>query len=345
MLTRAKVRNAVIPAAGYGTRMLPATKAIPKEMLPVAGKPLIRHAVEEAAASGIETVILVLRSDESLPQTHFRRNPELEIFLEERQQTAEGEHVRRLTRLAEIVYVWQERPLGLAHAISCVQSVVGEETFAVLLPDVIMLAEIPVTLQLLRARQQQGGSIVAIREVEACAVERHGIVSADPTGVHSSNNTVRVTNLVEKPTPTQACSRFGVFGRYLLEPAVWDFIAQTPADRRGEVQLTDALCRLCKESPLYGHFFEGQCFDAGGKSRARSSESRPPPTTLALRIASFKTGREFPSIALFHPPSAAPPGADPIEFSFPTPIDVYLSGWSAPNRKRRSQTVLTYCSY
>ncbi len=252
----------MIPAAGFGTRMLPATKAIPKEMLPVAGKPLIQFTVEEAVASGIETIILVVRKSKSILQAHFGRNLELESFLEERQQSAAADLVRCVAGLAEIVYVEQEAPLGLAHAISCARPLVGDEAFAVLLPDVIMLGEVPVTRQLLSAREQHGGSVVAVREVESRDVERHGIIRVDSDVVPSARS-VRLAALVEKPSAAHAPSRFGVFGRYVLEPVVWDFIAQVPPDPRGELQLTDALHLLCHESPLFGHFFEGSHYDAG----------------------------------------------------------------------------------
>ena len=258
-----KVRKAVIPVAGFGTRLLPATKAIPKEMLPVAGKPLIQFAVEEAAASGIETVIIVIRNHQSILEAHFGRNLELESFLEERQQTEAANLVRHLAGLAEIVYVEQERPLGLAHAIFCARPLIAEETFAVLLPDVIMLGEIPVTRQLLSAREQHGGSVVAIRQVEPRDVERYGIVYADRGTADSSSRSVRVTSLVEKPSPAQASSRLGIFGRYLLDPLIWDHFAQTSPDPRGEIQLTDALHLHCSERPVFGHFFEGRHYDAG----------------------------------------------------------------------------------
>jgi UTP--glucose-1-phosphate uridylyltransferase len=258
-----KIRKAVIPAAGFGTRMLPATKAIPKEMLPVAGKPLIQYAVEEAAASGIETVVLVIRNHKSLLQAHFGRNLELESFLEERHQTASADLVRLLPAPAEILYVEQEKPLGLAHAISCARPLVGDEAFAVLLPDVIMLGELPVTRQLLSARETHGGSVVAIREVEPCEVERHGIIRADPDFLSSFVRSVRVAGLVEKPSGDRAPSRLGVFGRYLLEPGIWDSIAQITPDPKGELQLTDALNLFCQERPLFGHFFAGLHYDAG----------------------------------------------------------------------------------
>jgi UTP--glucose-1-phosphate uridylyltransferase len=262
-----KAVKAVIPAAGFGTRMLPATKAVPKEMLPVAGKPLIQYAVEEAAASGIETVILVTRNHKSLIQSHFTRDHELESFLEGRHLKAAAELVRRLTELVDLRYVEQKKPLGLAHAIGCARSLVGAEPFVVLLPDVIMVSDNePVTHQLIRAHEQHRGSIVAIREVEARELERHGIVQVERSTDHPFAMSVTVTGLVEKPSVETAPSRLGVFGRYLLEPAIWDAIAQTDPDARGEVQLTDALNLLCRKSPLYGLFFEGQHYDAGDRT-------------------------------------------------------------------------------
>jgi UTP--glucose-1-phosphate uridylyltransferase len=258
-----KIVKAVIPAAGFGTRMLPATKAIPKEMLPVAGKPLIQYAVEEAAASGIETVILVVRSHKSLIQAHFARDLELESFLQRRHFTNAAELVRRVEQPVEVRFVEQEKPLGLAHAISCAQSLVGNESFVVVLPDVIVASAEPATLQLIRAHQDHAGSVVAIREIQQQDVERHGIVRIERSAALPSSKSVRVIGLVEKPWPAAAPSRLGVFGRYLLEPAIWDVIARTNPDARGEVQLTDALNLLCQTNLLLGLCFEGHHYDAG----------------------------------------------------------------------------------
>ena len=255
--------KAVIPAAGFGTRMLPATKAIPKEMLPVAGRPLIQYAVEEAAASGIETVILVVRSRKSLIRAHFAPDPELESFLQKRHLTDAAELVHRLAQLVDLRFVEQEKPLGLAHAISCAHSLIGNEPFVVLLPDVIVASAEPATLQLIRAHRHGAGSVVAIREVEQQHVERHGIVRIERSTALPSTKSVRVTGLVEKPPATAAPSRLGVFGRYLLEPAIWDVIARTNPDARGEAQLTDALNLLCQTNLLSGLCFEGHHYDAG----------------------------------------------------------------------------------
>jgi len=257
------VKKAVIPSAGFGTRMLPATKAVPKEMLPVAAKPMIQYAVEEAVAAGIETIILVVRGNKTVLQGHFSRDPELESLLETRQQFAAAHAVRRLAEFGDLRYVEQEKPLGLAHAISCAAPLVGEEPFVVLLPDVIISAAEPATLQLIRAYERHGGSVVAIREIESREVERHGVIKTSDVANTSCNNSIRVTQLVEKPAPSDAPSRLGIFGRYLLEPAIWNSIAKTARGVGGEVQLTDAMNLLCRESPVYGLFFEGQHYDAG----------------------------------------------------------------------------------
>lgn len=265
MSNHRKIITAVIPAAGFGTRMLPATKAVPKEMLPVAGKPLIQYSVEEAVASGIETVVLVVRGPKSLIHGHFSRDHELESFLEERHLSASSDLVRRLAGLAELRYVEQKKPLGLAHAISCARPFVGEEPFVVLLPDVIMAHDEPVTHQLIRGYEEHGGSFVAVREVDALDVRRFGIVRIDRSSPSASANSVRLTGLVEKPSIDQAPSRLGVFGRYLLTPQIWDAIAQTRPDARGEIQLTDALDLLCRNDLVLGFYFAGLHYDAGDR--------------------------------------------------------------------------------
>jgi UTP--glucose-1-phosphate uridylyltransferase len=258
-----KIVKAVIPAAGFGTRMLPATKVLPKEMLPVARKPLIQFAVEEAAAAGIRTIIIVVGRHKALVQAHFNGDHQLQSFLESRQQAGRVELLRRSEKLADLRYVEQEEPRGLAHAISCARPLLGEKPFAVLLPDVIIAASEPATQQLIRAREELGGSVVAVREIEPGELQRHGVVGFDRTADVSFKKTIRLNKLVEKPRLQDAPSRIGVFGRYLLEPEIWDAIAKTGCDPHGEVQLTQALHLLCQEHPLYGCFFEGQHYDAG----------------------------------------------------------------------------------
>jgi UTP--glucose-1-phosphate uridylyltransferase len=263
MSPHSKVVKAIIPAAGLGTRMLPATKALPKEMLPVAGKPLIQYAVEEAAASGIETVILVVRDRKSLIQAHFARDTALESFLERRDRSAAAQLIRRLSEIVDLRYVEQEQPLGLAHAIHCALPLVGEESFVVLLPDVIVTGDEPVARQLMGAHERHGGSIVAIRDVAMHEVDRHGIVQVENCAASAQSHSYRVTGLVEKPSAAKAPTRLGVFGRYLLEASIWNAIERTAHDEHGEIQLTDALNLLCQTSELYGFPFEGQHYDAG----------------------------------------------------------------------------------
>lgn len=258
-----KIRKAVIPGAGFGTRMLPATKAVPKEMLPVAGKPLIQYAVEEAAASGIETVILVIRGHKSLIESHFSADQALESFLDERDLSGLGDVVRALPKIAELQFVQQKRPLGLAHAVSCARPLVGNDSFVVLLPDAIMVSREPVIHQLICVHEETGGSVVAVREVELQDVKRFGIVQVGGTAMGEAKKWVRLTGLVEKPTAADAPSRLGIFGRYLLEPPIWDAIARTSPDANGEVQLTDALNLLCQDQSLFGLCFEGEHYDAG----------------------------------------------------------------------------------
>ena len=258
-----RITKAVIPAAGFGTRMLPTTKALPKEMLPVAAKPMIQYAVEEAAAAGIETIIFVVRSNKSVIKAHFGPDPELVSLLEQRHQFGAASAVRRLGEFAELRFVEQEKPLGLAHAISCARSLVGDEPFAVLLPDVIIKAAEPATLQLMHAYEQHGGSVVAVREIKSHEVERFGVVRASDMPSSSFGSSIRITQLVEKPLPLDAPSRWGISGRYLLEPLIWDAIAKTRCGAGGEVQLTDALNLLCHQRAVYGFVFEGQHYDTG----------------------------------------------------------------------------------
>ncbi len=265
MPNRKKILKAVIPAAGFGTRMLPATKAVPKEMLPVAGKPLIQHAIEEAAASGIETVVVVVRELKSLIQAHFAPDHELERFLKNRGMSTSADLLRDLPKTATLQFVEQRQPLGLADAVLCARPFVGDDPFVVLLPDVIMVSREPVVRQLIGAYEETGGSVLAVRDVDPQDVQRFGIVRVARTGRGSTKSTLRVSGLVEKPSPERAPSRLGVFGRYLLEPSIWDAIAQTSPDASGEVQLTDALNLLCQNELLFGVCFEGRHYDAGDR--------------------------------------------------------------------------------
>ena len=260
------IRKAVIPVAGLGTRMLPLTKAIPKELLPVGNKPLIQHAVEEATCSGIKEVILVAAPGMSLIQEHFRRNLELERVLEGRGRQAEAEQLRVLCRCANLHVAYQPHPLGLGHAIACSRDVVGGEPFAVILPDALILSAKPCVRQLMDCYERVPGCYVATREVEPGDLGRFGILQVSPVDDSPwAGLLYRVKGLVEKPEPECAPSRFGVFGRYLFEPDIFDYLEQASPDENGEVQITDALAAYCRKAPMYAFCFEGEHFDAGNK--------------------------------------------------------------------------------
>lgn len=260
------IRKAVIPAAGLGTRLLPFTKAMPKEMMPLGNKPLVQYAVEEAAASGIEEVILVTSRDKGIIQRHFRANPELEEFLENRGRHSDAEAVREISRIARISIAHQEHPEGLAHAILCARAQVGNEPFAVILPDAVIDAPVPCLRQLLDCYDQQPDCYVAAGEISPDLVQRFGILAVVPIpGLPFNGRLMRVLSLIEKPRPEVAPSCYGVFGRYLLSPDIFRFIARTQPDANGELQITDALQLYCREKPVFAVRFRGVHFDVGNK--------------------------------------------------------------------------------
>jgi UTP--glucose-1-phosphate uridylyltransferase len=259
-----RIRKVVIPAAGLGTRFLPATRVVPKELLPVAGKPLIQYAVEEAVASGLETVILVLSRSKGLIAEHFRRNLPLETILSQRGQNEDVELIRRLSNSTEIRTVWQEQPLGLADAIRCAQLLMGDEPFAVILPDALIDSAKPCIAQLLACHEKHSGCMVATQAVGDSEVERFGILDVASTpDPGCDERTMRVTSLTERPQPGTTASRHGIFGRYILEPEIFAAIEQTRPALGGELQLTDSLSLCCGPVPLYAYRFEGRHYDCG----------------------------------------------------------------------------------
>ncbi|HSC78089.1 MAG TPA: UTP--glucose-1-phosphate uridylyltransferase GalU [Candidatus Acidoferrales bacterium] len=262
MPARNKVRKAVIPVAGLGTRFLPATKSQPKEMLTLVDRPLIQYAVEEAAASGIDEIILVTGPGKDAIEDHFDSNPELERELMARGKRAEARAVRAVSQLANVVSVRQKKPLGLGHAIGCARELVGDEPFAVLLPDEIIDARVPCTQQLLAVHAQRGGCVVATQRVRRAEISSYGVMKIE----RLERRLFRVRGLVEKPTPRRAPSTYAVVGRYVLEPEIFDLIARTKPGRGGEIQLTDALARYAAEKPMYAVAFDGERFDAGNKA-------------------------------------------------------------------------------
>jgi UTP--glucose-1-phosphate uridylyltransferase len=261
-----RVRKAVMPVAGLGTRFLPATKAQPKEMLPLVDKPLIQYAVEEAVASGIEDIILVTSHGKDSIEEHFDHDADLVILLESRGKTKEAQIVREIGKLANVISVRQKQPLGLGHAVGCARDLVDDEPFAVILPDDIMDAATPCTRQLIDVYDAYGGCVIATEQVYGPAIETKGVMAVEPVAEKRwPDRLFRVSDMVEKPKQAEAPSPYAVVGRYILEPEIFDLIEQTPPGRGGEIQLTDALVRFAKQKPTYALAIEGLHFDAGTK--------------------------------------------------------------------------------
>jgi UTP--glucose-1-phosphate uridylyltransferase len=261
-----RVRKAVLPVAGLGTRFLPATKAMPKEMLPVVDKPLIQYAVEECIASGIENVIFVTGRRKNAIEDHFDSLPELETFLEERGKPAQAQMVRDIAGELHFSYTRQKEALGLGHAVLTARELVGDEPFAVLLGDVIMEGAVPATRALVDVYEKTGMGAIAVEEVPRSQVHLYGIISVDSgKGSQSGEELLRIKDLVEKPKADQAPSNLGVTGRYVLPPEIFDYLENTKPGAGGEIQLTDGLRMLAQNQGLYAHVYVGKTYDAGDK--------------------------------------------------------------------------------
>jgi UTP--glucose-1-phosphate uridylyltransferase len=258
-----RVRKAVFPAAGWGTRFLPATKAQPKEMLPLVDKPVIQYAVEEAVAAGIEQVIIVNSSQKRVIEDHFDLNYELEHLLEEKGEIEKLRQVRAISDLAQIAYVRQKEQLGLGHAVLMAKDLIGHEPFAVLLPDDVVVADRPCIGQLINVYHQHHGSVVAVTEVPREETSRYGVIAGEPVDGSDGDRTYRVSQLVEKPEPDEAPSNLAVIGRYVLTPKIFEKLEQTQRGAGGEIQLTDAIQALMDEQSVFAYAFEGQRYDAG----------------------------------------------------------------------------------
>jgi UTP--glucose-1-phosphate uridylyltransferase len=259
-----RVRKAVLPAAGWGTRFLPATKAQPKEMLPLVDKPVIQYAVEEAVAAGIEQVIIVTSSQKRAIEDHFDLNYELEHLLEEKGEIEKLRAVRHISDLAQVAYVRQKEQLGLGHAVLMAKDLIGHEPFAVILPDDVVVGGRPCIGQLIHTYHQHHGSVVAVMEVPGEDTERYGVIGGDRlTEGNDHERTFRVTSIVEKPHPDAAPSNLAVIGRYVLTPKIFDKLEQTQRGAGGEIQLTDAIQALMQEQAVYGFAFRGTRYDAG----------------------------------------------------------------------------------
>ncbi|MFQ5718209.1 MAG: UTP--glucose-1-phosphate uridylyltransferase GalU [Acidobacteriota bacterium] len=260
-VTSSVVRHAVCPVAGLGTRFLPATKAQPKEMLPLVDRPVIQYVVEEAIASGIHHVTLVTGRGKDAIEDHFDAAPELERLLERRGDTARLEAVRAISELVSFSYVRQREALGLGHAVLTARELVGDEPFAVFLGDDVIHAEVPCMAQLLEVHARRGGCVIAVEEVAREQVSAYGVVDAREV----EDGIFEVRDLVEKPAVDEAPSRLAIIGRYVLDPKIFAHLARTEPDARGEIQLTNGLRALCGEVPVHAVRFAGTRYDTGNK--------------------------------------------------------------------------------
>ena len=267
MADHVSVTKAVVPAAGLGTRFLPATKATPKEMLPIVDKPAIQYVVEEAVGAGLDDILLITGRGKRPIEDHFDRAYELEEALRAKDDPERLAAIRESSELATVHYVRQGEPKGLGHAVLCACRHVGREPFVVLLGDDLIDPRDPLLQRMLEVRERFGGSVVALMEVEPEQVSLYGCAAIEPT---DEDDVVKVTNLVEKPVPGEAPSRWIIIGRYVCDPAVFEVLEKTPPGRGGEIQLTDALTTLARRDrtdggPVHGVLFRGRRYDTGNK--------------------------------------------------------------------------------
>ena len=256
-----RVRKGVFPAAGLGTRFLPATKAQPKEMLPLVDKPTIQYVVEEAVASGLGEIIIVTGRGKRAIEDHFDASVELEYYLADRGRMEELAQIKTISELASVSYVRQNEPRGLGHAILCAQPLVGQEPFAVFLGDDVVASQTPCMRQLLDAFERYGGPVIAVEHVPPERIHRYGVI----TGRHLADNVYEISDLVEKPTAAEAPSDLAIVGRYVLTPDLFPILAETGEDKSGEIQLTSGLRTLGSRRPMYALAFEGKRYDTGDK--------------------------------------------------------------------------------
>jgi UTP--glucose-1-phosphate uridylyltransferase len=261
-----RVRKAVLPAAGLGTRFLPATKAQPKEMLTVVDKPQIQYVAEECVASGIEHIIIVTGKGKNSIEDHFDSAPALERFLEEKGKHDQAEMIRKLSNMVQVSYTRQKEPLGLGHAVLVARDLVGDEPFAVLLGDVLIPGKNPATKQLIGVFESTGVGAIAVEEVPKDKTNLYGIVDASPAPQPPfDERLLRIRDLVEKPKPAEAPSNLAITGRYVLPSAIFDCLERTKPGAGNEIQLTDALRILAREQGLFAYIYEGISYDAGDK--------------------------------------------------------------------------------
>jgi UTP--glucose-1-phosphate uridylyltransferase len=257
-----KVRKGVFPAAGLGTRFLPATKAQPKEMLPLVDKPMIQYVVEEAVASGLSEIIIVTGRGKRAIEDHFDASFELEYYLSDRGKTEELAQIKTISEMASVSYVRQKEPLGLGHAVLCARALVGDEPFGVFLgDDIIGNATVPCMRQLLDVFERYDGPVIAVERVPRERIHQYGVIA----GKNIGGNVWEISDLVEKPQAKDAPSDLAIIGRYVLTPDIFGILAETAADKRGEIQLTDGLRTLRARRPMYAVEFQGKRYDTGDK--------------------------------------------------------------------------------
>jgi UTP--glucose-1-phosphate uridylyltransferase len=284
-----KVRKAVLPAAGLGTRFLPATKAQPKEMLTVVDKPQIQYVAEECVASGIEHIIIVTGRGKQSIEDHFDNSPELERFLEEKGKTDLLELVRSISNLVQVSYTRQKEPLGLGHAVLVAKDLVGDEPFAVLLGDVLIPGANPATKQLIDVYHATGTGAIAVEEVPRDKTQLYGIVAGEPAPQPPfGERLLRIRDLVEKPKPENAPSNLAITGRYVLPPAIFECLERTEPGAGGEIQLTDGMRILAKEQGLWALIYEGLSYDAGDKLGFLKATVDCEPVLAALKNAVYR---------------------------------------------------------
>jgi UTP--glucose-1-phosphate uridylyltransferase len=258
-----RVRKAIFPAAGQGTRFLPATKVIPKEMLALVDKPIIQYGVEEAIASGIEHIIVITGRGKGAIEDHFDISYELDVMLEKRGKLDLLAVSRGVSSLARISYVRQKEPLGLGHAVLCAKDLVGDEPFAVILPDDVIDSEVPCLKQMIDVFEERGGSVLATQTVDGPAISAYGVLAGSQDKLNE--RLYDCTGMVEKPKFEDAPSNQAIIGRYVLTPRVFELLEETAPGAGGEIQLTDGIKALLKEECVFGYTFEGKRFDAGDK--------------------------------------------------------------------------------
>ncbi len=256
-----KIKKAIIPAAGFGTRLLPATKSIPKEMIPIVDKPALQYVIEEAVEAGIEDILIITSRHKKAIEDHFDNLPELENLLENTNKVDALKELRDITNLANIHYIRQKEAKGLGHAVGCAKAFVGNEPFAVILPDDIIYSSVSCLKQMTRMFDKYQTSIIGVQTVKENEVNRYGIVS----GTKIDEKIYKVNGLVEKPPIEKAPSNIAIVGRYIITPEIFDILENIPPGALGEIQLTDGLLELVKNQDMYAYIFDGKRYDTGNK--------------------------------------------------------------------------------